>query len=211
MSETEQRLYELLLLAETNQGAVKAMLDGVAAEREALRQERTALAGQVTELQKQLREAVATAVTTSLAGAADGVVDTVESKTGNLEGKVGSLTGRIANAEIAVQQLINWASWRLLGLVVGVLVVLGVFGWLVSAGVQWWDTKTIAQDLNEKDQLQQEIANLQANQASWVQAGMLDKITRCNPGNRPCVAVDETAGQFGPQGGPYDLRVLKGH
>lgn len=208
MSEMEQRLYELLLLAETNQGQVKAMLDGLAAEREALRQERTALAGQVTELQRQLREAVASEVTTSLAGAAGGVVDAVEIKTDALKGKVGSLTGKIADAENAVQRLVNWASWRLLGWVVVMLVLLGGGGWLVSVGLQWWDTKTIAQEQTQKDQLQQDIATLQANQASWERAGVLDKIEQCTPGNRPCVEVNENAGTFGEQG---DYRVLKGY
>ena len=211
MSETENRLYELLLLAETNQGAVKAMLDGVAAEREALRQERTALALQVTDLQTQLREAVAAAVTTSLAGAAGDVVDIVETKTKNLKENVGGMSNSVAAAEIAVQRLVKWASWRFLGLVVAFLAVLGAAGWLASTGVLWWDTKTITQDQSQKDQLQQEIANLQANKAGWVQAGLLDKIQWCSPGNRPCVAVDETAGKFGTQGGPYDLRVLKGY
>ena len=99
----------------------------------------------------------------------------------------------------------------LLLVVAAILVVLGVGGWGVSAGVQWWDEKAIASAQTEKDELQQDVADLTATKEAWVQAGMLDKIQRCGSENRPCVAVDENAGQFGPQGGPYDLRVLQGY
>ena len=68
----------------------------------------------------------------------------------------GAWSNGVAAAEIAVQRLIKWASWRFLGLVVAFLVVLGAVGWLASTGVLWWDTKTIAQDQVEKDQLQQD-------------------------------------------------------
>jgi hypothetical protein len=207
----ERRLYEVLTLVETNQAAAQVAIDGLAAERAALRQERTALALQVTELQQQMKEAVAAAVQVNLAGAAGKVVAEVKARTQALEDNVGGMTDSVAAAEIAVQRIVKWASWRFLGLVVAFLAVLGAAGWLASTGVLWWDTKTITQDQNQKDQLQQEIANLQANKAAWVQAGMLDKIEGCGADNRPCVAVDETAGQFGPQGGPYDLRVLKGY
>ena len=210
MSEMERRLYEVLTLVETNQAAAQVALDGLAAERAALRQERTALALQVTELQQQMKEAVAAAVQVNLAGAAGKVVAEVKAKTQALEDNVEGMTDSVVAAEIAVQRLVKWASWRLLGLVVGVLVVLGVFGWLVSAGVQWWDIKAIAQEQTEKAQLQQAIANLQANQASWVQAGMLDKIERCD--NRPCVAVNEDAGTYHYSGGgAANLMVLQGY
>ena len=211
MSEMERRLYEVLTLVETNQAMAQGALDGLVAERAALEGERLRLAQQVTALQTQLQEAVAAAVQANLAGAAGNVVAEVKAKTKALEDNVGGMVDGVAAAEIAVQQLIKWASWRFLGLVVAFLAVLGAGGWLASTGVLWWDTKTIAQDQVEKDQLQQEIANLQANKETWVQAGMLDKITRCGSDSRLCVAVDENAGQFGPQGGPYDLRVLKGY
>ena len=208
MSEMERRLYEVLTLVETNQAAAQVALDGLAAERAALRQERTALALQVTELQTQLRETVAAAVQANLAGAAGKVVAEVKAKTQALEDNVGGMAERVADAEIAVQRLIKWASWRFLGLVVVFLAALGAVGWLASTGVLWWDTKTITQDQNQKDQLQQEIANLQANKAGWVQAGLLDQITQCGSDSRPCVEVNESAGSFGNQG---DYRVLKGY
>jgi hypothetical protein len=59
--------------------------------------------------------------------------------------------------------------------------------WLASTLVPWWDMGTIAAAQVEKAQLQAQVAELQANYDGWVKAGMLEKVTRCNPGNRPCV------------------------
>jgi len=44
--------------------------------------------------------------------------------------------------------------------------------------------------------LQAEVAEMQANRDEWVKAGMLAKLSRCNPGNRPCIRVNEAAGAF---------------
>ena len=211
MSEIERRLYEVLTLVETNQAEAQVTLDGLKAERAALRQERTALALQVTELRTQMKAAVEAAVRENLAGAAGEVVDEVKAKTAALEHNVGVMTNSVADAEFALERIIKLARWRLLGLVAASLAILGVGGWLASAGVQWWDERAIASAQAEKDQLQQDIADLTATKEGWVQAGMLDKIQRCGSDNRPCVAVNEDAGQFGSQGGPYDLRVLQGY
>ncbi len=51
-----------------------------------------------------------------------------------------------------------------------------------------------------KAQLEAEVAELQANYDGWVKVGVLQKVIRCNPGNRPCIRVDESAGQFESQG-----------
>lgn len=210
MSEIERRLYEVLNLVETQQAAAQVAMDGLAAERIALRQERTALALQVTDLQAQMKEAVEAAVKNSLAGAAGEVVDEVKAKTDALEHNVGVMTNSVADAEFALERLIKWASGRLLLVVAAILVVLGVVGWLASTGVQWWDEKAIASAQAEKDQLQQDVANLQANKATWVQGGYQDRITQCD--NRPCVAVNEGAGAYHyTNGGPSNLMILQGY
>ena len=41
----------------------------------------------------------------------------------------------------------------------------------------------------------------------WVKTGALAKLTRCNPGNRPCVRVDERVGMFEGEG-HADYRVI---
>ena len=111
-------------------------MDGLAAERTELRQERTALALQLTDLQAQMKAAVEAAVKKSLAGAAGDVVDEVKAKMDALDHNVGGMTNSVADAEFALERLIKWASGRLLLVVAAILVILGVGGWGVSAGVQ---------------------------------------------------------------------------
>jgi hypothetical protein len=132
-------------------------------------------------------------------------------QTAPLLSNLGSVTVQAASADVALRRIVAWASWRFLGLVVVFLALLVAMGWMASTAVLWWDTKAIVQEQSQKDQLQTEVANLQAARETWVQAGMLDKITRCGPDNRPCVEVDESAGPFGSNGGPNDYRVLQGY
>jgi len=71
MSEAEDgRLYGLMEVAEGQQAAVQAALEGLAAERAALRREREALARQVQAAEGSTRAVVRAAVAEGLAGAA---------------------------------------------------------------------------------------------------------------------------------------------
>lgn len=204
MSEAEDRLYGLMEIAERQQVAVQTALDGLKAERDALRQERLALAGQVGDLAKGTKEGVHSAVSESLAGAASEGAKAVEEATKPLLAKLGDVTKSAGDAEVALRRVVQWASWRLLGWIMALIAALVLFGWLSSMGLVWWDTKRI-------NTLQSQIVTLEANHQTWVKAGMLDRLDRCNPGDRPCVQVDESAGAFGTKGGPQDYRVLKGY
>ena len=204
MSEGEDRLYGLMEIAERQQAAVQAMLDGLAVERAALARERERLAREVAALGQGTRQAVHLAVAEGFAGAADQGVTAVKIATQPLLGKLEDVTQSAVNAEAALRRVVQWASWRLLGWIMALIAALVLLGWLSSTALIWWDTGTI-------NKLQDQITELRANHDAWVKAGMLGKLTRCDPGNRPCIRVDESAGQFGPPGGPYDLRVLKGY
>jgi hypothetical protein len=79
----------------------------------------------------------------------------------------------------------------------------------------WWlayrQRPCVVGDTGTVNKLQDEITELQANHDSWVKAGMMDRLERCDPGNRPCVEVNEDAGTFGTPGGTQDYQVLKGY
>ena len=81
-------------------------------------------------------------------------------------------------------------------------------GWLTSSGVLWWDAGAIAEARARKAQLQAEVVETQANRDAWAKAGMLGKLEQCDPGNRPCIRVDENAGVYGT---PSDRRVILGY
>ncbi|MHB1304791.1 MAG: hypothetical protein ACYCZB_15160 [Acidiphilium sp.] len=204
MSEAEERLYGLMEIAERQQAVVQRALNGLAEERAALAQERQKLAAEASGLEERVREAISAAVTTALEQVGKDGVETVRKATKPMLEDLAGLAGGMAVAEEALRRIVAWASWRLLGWIVALTVGLMLFGWLSSTAVIWWDRTTVSQ-------LRGEIAMLQANHKAWVKKGMLDKITYCEPGNRPCVAINQSAGKFGSSGGPYDLRVLKGY
>lgn len=209
-AEDETRLYGLLELAEQQQAAVQAALEGLTAERMALRREREALAKTAGDLALGTRVAAEAGVQASLAGAATEGVAAVQAATRPLLGRLADMTERAGQAEAALRQVVLWASWRLLGWVMAGVAGLVLLGWLASTLVLWWDMGTIAAAQVEKAQLQAQVAEMQANYDGWVKAGMLGRLERCNPGNRPCIRVNEGAGGFESQG-HNDYRVIQGY
>lgn len=208
MSMDEERLYGLMEIAERQQAAVQAALDGLAVERAALARERAIFAQEVRELARKTREAAAAAVVEGFADVGRGGVEAVRAATQPLISQLTDVTASAGQAEDALRKIISWARWRVLAWIAGLIVVLAVVGWLISHGLIWWDTGTVSQLQSDITDLQNKIVALQANHDAWVKAGMLDKIETCTPGDRPCVAVDESAGKYGPS---EDIRVLKGY
>lgn len=200
MSETEDRLYGLMEVVERQQ----------AAERVALQREREKLARGVQSLEAGARAAVQLAVTESLSSVGPTIVAKVEGATQSLVGAVSGAASTAHQARAAMREVVEWASWRLLGWIVSVLVGLVLVGWLASTAVLWWDTGTIAAVQLEKAQLQTEVAQLKANYDGWVKVGVLEKVIRCNPGNRPCIRVNEGAGVFQSEG-HNDYRIIQGY
>ena len=208
MSEAEDRLYGLMEVVERQQAAVQAALEGLAVERVALQREREKLARGVQGLEAGARAGVQLAVTESLSSVGPMLAAKVNGATQAMEGAVSGAASTAHQATAAMRGVVLWASWRLLGWIVSVLVGLVLVGWLASTAVLWWDRGTIVATALEKAQLQIEVAELRANYDGWVKAGVQEKVMRCNPGNRPCIRVNEAAGKFGEQG---DIRVIEGH
>ena len=208
MSETEDRLYGLMEIAERQQAAVQTALDGLAAERAALGRERQALAKTAGDLALGTRVAAEAGVQASLAGAATEGVAAVQAATKPLLGRLAGMTAEAGQAEAALRQVVLWASWRLLGWVMAGVAGLVLLGWLASTLVLWWDNGAITEARMQKAQLQAEVAEMQANYDGWVKAGMLGKLERCGPKARLCIRVDEGAGPFGERS---DYRVIQGY
>jgi len=211
MSEAvDGRLYGLMEIAEGQQAAVQVALEGLAAERAALRREREALARQVQAVEGSAQAAVRAAVADSLAGAATEGVAAVQAATGPLLSRLAGVAEQAGQAEAALQRVVAWASWRLLGWIAAVGAATVLLGWLMSSGVLWWNTSAIGAAQERKAELQAEVVEMQANYNGWVKTGVLEKVIRCNPGNRPCIRVNEAAGPFESQG-HNDYRVIQGY
>ncbi len=208
MSETEDRLYGLMEIAERQQAAAQAALDGLAAERAALGREREAWRASVRGSAARHAGAVRAAVTDSLAGAATEGVAAVQAATKPLLGRLAGMTAEAGQAEAALRQVVLWASWRLLGWVMAGVAGLVLLGWLASTLVLWWDTGRSRRRRCRRRSCRHEVAELQANHDGWVKAGMLGKLERCGPKARLCIRVDEGAGPFGERS---DYRVIQGY
>ncbi|GAC1478229.1 MAG: hypothetical protein NVS2B11_01640 [Acetobacteraceae bacterium] len=201
----EERLYGLMEIAERQQAAVQAALDGLVAERAALAREREALARGVRDVQVSTQGAVRSAVAESFAGAATEGVAAVQAATAPLLSRLAGMTEQAGQADVALRGVMAWASWRLLGWMVAAVALLVLGGWLASVLVLWWDTGAIAAAQTEKARLQVEVAAMQANRDEWAKAGFLAKLERCGLKARPCVRINESAGAFGTAS---DYRVL---
>ncbi len=119
MSEADDgRLYGLMEVAEGQQAAVQAALEGLAAEQAALRREREALARQVQAVEGGARAAVRAAVADSLAGAATEGVAAVQAATRPLLDQLAGVAERARQAEAALRGVVAWASWRLLARII---------------------------------------------------------------------------------------------
>ena len=208
--EVEDRLYGLMEVAERQQAAAQATLEGLAAERAALAREREALARGVQGLQAGTQGAVRVAVADSLAGAATEGVAAVQAATQPLLSRLAGVAEQAREADAALRGVVEWASWRLLGWMAAAVALLVLGGWVASTLVLWWDTGAIAAARAEKAQVQREVAEMRANRDEWVKAGILAKLERCGPKARPCVRVDESAGTF-QAGGNADYRVIRGY
>jgi cell division protein FtsB len=208
MSAAEDRLYGLMEIAEQQQAAVQKALDGLAAERAALAREREKLAREIAALGKDTRKAAQEAVAEGFAGAAVEGVAAVRVATRPLLDRLDGVTADAERAETALQRLVSWASWRLLGWIMLLMVALTLFGWVSSTVVVWWDTGTISNLQDEITELRDSITALRANHDAWVKAGMLGKLNTCGPAARPCVQVDESAGAFGTNS---DYRIISGY
>ena len=209
MSEAaEERLYGLIEIAERQQAAVQTALEGLAAERAALRAERERLGQDVHGLNRSVRTAVQGAVAESMFGAAETGASALKAATGPLLGRLEQVGTTADQAEASLRRVVLWASWRLLGWGVAGIAALALLGWLASSALLWWDAGAIGQAQEQKGELEAQIAELQASHDEWVKAGMLGKITRCGERNRLCIAVNEGAGAFGEHS---EYRVIQGY
>lgn len=209
MSElSEETLFGLIEIAERQQAVAQTALDGMAAERSALGQEREQWVSGIGLLSEDIRSAVLKAISESMTGAAETGAQAVRAATEPLLGTLTGVSTQATQAEAALRGVVQWAGWRLLVWGLATTAGLAVLCWLASAAVLWWDTSAIGTAQLHKAQLQAEIAELQASRDAWAKAGLLGKLEQCGPKKRPCVRVDESAGSFGDQS---DYRIIRGY
>ena len=191
----EQQIFGLLQLADAQQSAVQAGLEGLALERAALATERAALAQQAAVLQRacealvkasvgampQMAQASATAATraveAALAGVAEAAIQTAAEAARPAAESLAESVRSAAQVQHALRQAVSefgrkWTAIAVLA-ISGAVLAAG----LVSYGTVWWERRELGQLAAQRDQLAAEV-NALREQAQAEQA-------RRSSGRRP--------------------------
>lgn len=205
--DAEQQLFGMMAVLEEQQKAVKAAIDGLAAERAATTKERAFMAQVLVAVnnaaggvRKAVGDAAAVSVTESLAGASEAAAGAL----GEASKPVVERLERVAKAVIGAESRLNGAvaafGWRWAmvagGAAAGAILTVLLVAW-ISVGWQRHQVETLSE----------EVAQLKATAADLAKRGGRADFTSCGEKKRPCVRVDkaETYGEG------RDYFVLKGY
>lgn len=219
--DAQQQLFGLMALAEEHQKAVKAAIDGLADERAALAEERVAVAqaaasvagvadavrkaaaDAVPALKQATGEAVGASVRQSLAGAADAAVKALEEAAKPVIGSLSGVVQAASKAEGSMRRAGAWFAWKWVAMAGG-----GTIGvCLLAYASLAWQLHQVNSLREEKAELQDEVAQLQANANEWAKQGGRVKLERCGDAMRLCVRVNKTVSY----GKDNDHFVLRGY
>lgn len=204
--DAEQQIFSLLAAAEDQQKAVKAAIDGLAAERAALVKERAALtqaaasvagvagdvrkavADAVPAMQKAAGEAVGASVRQSLAGASESAAKALGEA---VKPVIGSLSGVVQAASEAEGSMRNagvWFAWKWVAVAAGGLV--GVC--LVAYASLAWQLHQVSSLQEEKAALAVDVAQMHVNVSALEKKGGRIAMTTC--GGRLCIEASSNQG-----------------
>lgn len=196
-----QQLFNLMALAEDQQKAAQAALDGLAAERAALAQERAALEQAAASIRRaasdtaqELQEAVGEAVGRSLAGASETAANALSAATGPI---VGQLSGAVQAADEAGDKLHRAATafgWRWVAMAAaaaaGGIVAVVLAAWLTV----WWQRHQVNSLAEQKAALAADVAQMRANVATLAKKG--GRIVMADCDGRLCIEVNSKDGHW---------------
>lgn len=198
--DTQQQLFGLMAVAEEQQKAVKAAIEGLSAERAALSRERAALAqvagdtrkaaaDAVPAIRKAIDDAVDTAVSESLEGASDVAAKALGEA---IKPVVGSLSGVVRaalDAESALKNAGRWFAWKWVAVAAGGLA--GVC--LVAYAALWWQLHEVGNLREQKAALTKEVTQMAANVAELKKRGGRVRWSTCD--GRLCFEVSSNQGR----------------
>ena len=219
--DAQQQLFGLMALAEEQQKAVQAAIEGLADERAAFAEERIAVAqaaanvagvadnvrkataNVVPALQKAAAEVLATSVRQSLAGVAQTAAQALSEATKPVIGSLASMVEAAGEAEGSMRRASAWFAWKWVAVAGG-----GVVGvCLLAYASLAWQLHQVDSLREEKAALQEEVVQLQANANEWAKQGGRVKLERCGEASRLCVRVNKAISY----GKDNDHFVLRGY
>ncbi len=209
--DAQQQLFGLMTVAEEHQKAVKAAIDGLAAERAALAKERVAVAqaaasvagvaGDVKRaaaeaipaMQKAAGEAVDASVRQSLAGASEIAAKALGEAAQPVIDSLSGVVKTVCEAEGSMRKAGAWFAWKWVAVAAGGLV--GVC--LVAYASLAWQLHQISSLRDEKAALAADVVQMQANVSAWEKKGGRITLDSCDDSgkSRLCIPVSTNQGK----------------
>lgn len=183
MNDSQQQLYGLMVLAEEQQKAVQAALDGLTAERAALAKERVTFAGTV-------RRAVDESITQSFDGFSSAAANAIDSAVKPAINGLSDVMRAAIEAEGQLKNASQWFAWKWVAVLGAGIAMVSLFAW---ASV-WWQREQVGQLIQQRDALEVSVAELQANIAALDAKGGRIKLSKCGPSARLCVEASRNQG-----------------
>jgi hypothetical protein len=214
--DAQQQLFGLMAVAEEQQKAVNAAIDGLTAERAELAKERAAVAqaaasvaGVAVEIRKAVADAVGVSVKQSLAGASDAAAMALSEAVKPVIGSLSGVVQAASDAEGSLKKAGSWFAWKWVVVACGGLV--GVC--LVAYTSLAWQLNQVSSLREEKAALLSEIAQLQTQADKLAKLGGRAKLAECGKDEkaktgRLCVRVDKSIKGYGEDS---DYYILSGY
>ncbi len=174
----DEKLYGLMVVAEQQQAAVKAGIEGLVAERAALSQVVASFTALPGKLERAVAVSAGSAVSQSLAGAAE-AVDAVLKP---VVREAGAAEGQLRRALAAF----SW-KWVVVagGATAGAIVAVALVAWTTIG----WERRQLDGMNTQRVALAADIEQMQVNAADLASRGGRIKLDRCGPGGRLCVEI----------------------
>jgi hypothetical protein len=212
--DAQQQIFGLMSVAEEQQKAVQAAIDGLTAERAALAKERAALtqvAGEVRRaaaeavpaMQRAAGEAVAASMRQSISGASDAAAKALGEAAKPVIDGLSGVVQAASDTEGSMRNAGAWFAWKWVAVAAGGLV--GVC--LVAYASLAWQLHQVSSLRSEKAELAADVTQMQANVSALEKRGGRIVMNTC--GGRLCikastnqgVGVGWVGGNWGEKGG----------
>lgn len=194
--DAQQQLFGLMAVAEEHQKAVKAALEGLAAERAALAKERAAVAQAAVsvasiagEVRQTIADAVSASVQQSLTGVSDTAAKALEAAATPVIERLSGVVQAARDVEGAMRNAGAWFAWKWVAVAAGGLV--GVC--LAAYGALAWQRHQISRLHDEKASLQADIEQMRTDVAALEKRG--GRIVMHTCGGRLCIEASSNQGE----------------
>lgn len=198
--DAQQQLFGMMAIAEEQQKAVKAAIDGLAAERASMAQVLLAVNNAAQGVRKAAGEAVATSVTESLSGASKAAVEALSEASKPVMDRLSGVVRAASNVEGRLNGAVAAFGWKW-AMVAGGAAAGGILTVLLVAWI------SVGWQRHQVETLSAEVAELKATAADLAKRGGRAELTVCGDKKRLCTRV-ETGTPFGKDS---DYFILKGY